>query len=185
MSTVAHPSAESPRTAATRVAAALRSEVGLARLGFGLIALHVVDDNFLQPEPGISALDHLVSGLVPLALVVGAAAGYHRLRAGFRGALALLFGFLGILAGTEGAYYAATGGFSGDDFTGLLSIAAGVLLLCVGAVTLWRSRRRPEAAGPLGRALRRPLDRACDPGVPVEDRAAELRHVSAEPLDDL
>jgi dienelactone hydrolase len=81
---------------------------------------------------------------VPLALVVGAAAGYHRLRAGFRGALALLFGFLGVLAGTEGAYYAVNGGFSGDDFTGLLSIVAGVLLLCVGAVTLWRFRRRDD-----------------------------------------
>jgi len=35
--------------------AALRTEVGLARLGFGVIGLHVVDDNFLQPEPGMSA----------------------------------------------------------------------------------------------------------------------------------
>ena len=33
----------------------------------GLVALHVADDSFLQPQPGTSAGDHLVSGLVPLA----------------------------------------------------------------------------------------------------------------------
>ena len=40
----------------------------------GVIALHVVDDSFLQPQPGTSAADHLVSGLVPLAVIGGAAA---------------------------------------------------------------------------------------------------------------
>jgi dienelactone hydrolase len=103
-----------------------------------------VDDNFLQPEPGISPADHLVSGLVPLAVLVGAAAIYPRLRAGLRGALALLFGFFGMLGGLEAAYYAQDVGLSGDDYTGLLSIAAGFVLLGVGAVTLWRSRRRTD-----------------------------------------
>ena len=56
MSTVTHSSAESSsRAAATRVAAALRTEAGLARLALGVGALHVVDDNFLQPQPGTSA----------------------------------------------------------------------------------------------------------------------------------
>ena len=32
-------------------------------------ALHVLDDNFLQPQPGTSAGDHLVSGLVPCAVL--------------------------------------------------------------------------------------------------------------------
>ena len=35
----------------------------------GLIALHVVDDNFVQPRAGTSAADHLVSGFGTLALV--------------------------------------------------------------------------------------------------------------------
>jgi uncharacterized protein len=144
MSTVAHPSAESGRAVATRVAAALCTEVSLVRLALGVVGLHVIDDNFLQPEPGTSAFDHLVSGLVPLALVVGAAAVYGRLRAGFRAALALLFGFLGVLVGSEAAYYAQDVGVSGDDYTGFLSIAAGVVLLGVGVVTLWRSRRRND-----------------------------------------
>ena len=110
-------SAETHRAAATRVAAALRSEVGLARLGFGVIGLHVVDDNFLQPEPGVSASEHLVSGLVPLGLLIGAAAIYPCVRAGLRGALALVFGVLGVVGGTEAAYYAQDVGLSGDDYT--------------------------------------------------------------------
>jgi hypothetical protein len=40
------------------------------------------DDSFLQPEPGTSAGDHLLSGLVPLAALVLSGAVYRRLRAG-------------------------------------------------------------------------------------------------------
>ena len=50
-----------------RLLTALRSEAGLFRLGVALIALHIIDDSFLQPQRGTSAADHLVSGLVPLA----------------------------------------------------------------------------------------------------------------------
>ena len=55
--------------------------------------------------------------------------------------MALAFGLLGIAAGSEGFHYAREVGPSGDDFTGLLCLPAGVLLLGVGAVTLWRTRR--------------------------------------------
>jgi len=124
VSTVAHPSAASRRAAATRVAAALRTEVGLARVALGVVALHVVDDNFLQPNPGTSAADHFVSGLVPLVLLVGAGLFYPRLRAGARGTIALIAGFFGVLAGTEAVHYTRQVGPSGDDYTGLLSIPA-------------------------------------------------------------
>jgi dienelactone hydrolase len=128
----------------TRISELARSEVALVRLALGVVALHVVDDNFLQPNPGTTAADHLVSGLVPLALLALVAAFYGRLRAGARGASALLLGVLGVLAGTEAGYYTTAVGPSGDDFTGLLAIPAGLLLLGVGAVTLWRSRRRDD-----------------------------------------
>ena len=133
MTTVAHTSADSRRAVATRVAAALRTEVGLARLALAVVSLHVVDDNFLQPNPGTSAGDHLVSGLVPLGLLVLAGVVYPRLRAGARATIALLAGFFGVLAGTEAVHYTRAVGASGDDYTGLLSIPAGLLLIGLGA----------------------------------------------------
>ncbi len=128
--------------ARSEVWARLASEAAVARGSLALIGLHVVDDRFLQPEPGRAATDHLVSGLVPLALIVAAAVWYSSLRPGYRALVALLAGYFGVLAGTEAVYYAANGGASGDDFTGFLSLVAGLLLLGLGCATLWRSRRQ-------------------------------------------
>ena len=47
----------------------LSRETLLFLLALGVIALHVIDDHYLQPEPGTAAGDHLVSGLVPLAVL--------------------------------------------------------------------------------------------------------------------
>ena len=117
-----------------RVADIVRRERVLVLIGCSLVGLHLVDDNFLQPQPGTSAGDHLVSGLVPLALVAAATLAYGRVRPGARAALALLLGYFGVLIGTEAAYYTADGGRSGDDYTGLLSLLTGVLLLGAGTV---------------------------------------------------
>jgi dienelactone hydrolase len=117
-------------------------ERALVSTGVLVICLHVVDDSFLQPQPGTSAGDHVVSGLVPLAVLVLAAAAYPRLTGCGRAAVAGVLGVFGIVAGVEAAYYSINGGPSGDDYTGLLSIPAGILLVGTGAVTLWSTRRR-------------------------------------------
>jgi uncharacterized protein len=142
MSTAAHPSAESRKAAATRVAAAALTETGLARIAFAVGAVHVVDDNFLQPQPGTSAGDHLVGGLIQTALFVLCAWAYPRLRAGARATLALGVGvFMIVMGASEAGYYMRENGLSGDDYTGILLIPAGALLVGVGAVTFWRSRK--------------------------------------------
>jgi hypothetical protein len=123
----------------------LLTETVVARVAIGAIALHVADDSFFQPQPGTSAGDHVVSGLVPLAVLALAAWAYPRLRAGFRATIALLLGIFGIVAGVEAVYYTTKDGPSGDDFTGLLSIPAGIVLLAVGVVTLWRSRKTADS----------------------------------------
>ena len=108
----------------------------------GVATLHVVDDNFFQPQPGTSAADHLVGGLVQVALLVLAAWVYPRLRPGARATLAVGAGLFIVVMGVgEAGYYTRENGPSGDDYTGLLAIPAGLLLVGIGAVTLWRSRR--------------------------------------------
>ena len=131
------------------------TEAIVARVAIGLIALHVADDSFLQPQPGTSPADHLISGLVPLSILGLAAWEYPRLRAGFRAVIALTLGLFGVVAGIEAVYYTTNGGPSGDDFTGLLAIPAGLVLLGVGIVTFWRSRRTDDSR--LWRYLRRAL----------------------------
>ena len=135
MSTLAH-------RAVAPAAHALRSEAGLARLALGIGALHVVDDNFLQPQPGTSAVDHLPGGLIQTAFFVLLAWAYPRLRPGLRGTLAIFVGLFMIVMGAgEAGYYSREDGPSGDDYTGLLTIPAGVLLVGVGVAALWRSRK--------------------------------------------
>ena len=120
-------------------------ELKLAVAAVAVIAVHVIDDNFVQPETGTSAADHVISGLLPLAALLAFAIAYPRIRAGLRAAIAISLGLLGIVAGVgEAGYYTLHGGPSGDDFTGLLAIPAGLLLAVVGASTLWKSRRRND-----------------------------------------
>lgn len=118
------------------------------------IALHVADDSFIQPQAGTSAGDHLAGGIVPIAALAAAAALLPRVRAGLRGALTLLIGLTGVVVGSEAAYFVTIGHGSGDDWTGLLALVAGVAMLAIGARDLWRSRRRePGAIRRTGRRL--------------------------------
>ena len=143
----------------TATASRARSSRRLARhqllflASLALIALHVIDDSFLQPQPGTSAADHLVSGLVPLTALALAAAAFLRVRVGGRAVIALVAGFFGVVVGVEAVHYTTHGGPSGDDFTGLLAIPAGLALLGLGLQTLWTSRRRDT--GLVGTSARR------------------------------
>ena len=128
--------------ALSRRVAASRRETTFAVAAIAAMSVHLLDDNFVQPQAGTSAADHLSSGLVPLAALVAFAAAYARLHAGLRAAIALPLGVFGVVAGAgEAGYYTLNGGPAGDDYTGLLALTAGILLLGIGATTLWRSRR--------------------------------------------
>ena len=119
-----------------------RTEHGIVTIALGAVALHIADDNFLQPEPGTSPFDHLASGLIPIGIIAAAAALYPRVRAGIRAAIALTFGVLGIAFGIPSAYWLLEGEASGDHYTtGPLTIVAGAVLVGTGLVVLWRSRR--------------------------------------------
>jgi hypothetical protein len=141
-----------------RLASALRREYALVLFATGAVGLHFADDNFLQPEPGTSAGDHLASGLVPIAVLAALAAIYPRLRAGARAGTAMTLGAIAITVGIPAVYYLVDGSASGDHFTGLLAFIAGAVLLVSGPVTLWKGApqgRKPAAPLPAPHAHRR------------------------------
>jgi dienelactone hydrolase len=139
----------------------MRRETGLFLLGMAAVAVHVVDDNFVQPQPGTSAGDHLASGLIPVAVLAAVAAIHPHLRAGVRAAFAMTFGAIGITVGVPAVYHLLDGNASGDDYTGVLAIVAGAVVFISGPVTLWKARR--TGGSRRHRYLRRSLTIAAAP----------------------
>ena len=92
-------------------------------------------------EPGTSAADHLVSGLVPLAALAAAAACYGRLRAGLRACDRAPRRLLRRPRRHRGRLLRIGRRALRRRLHGLLSLLGGFVLLGVGIVTLWRSRR--------------------------------------------
>jgi dienelactone hydrolase len=129
------------RTPSARVPHAGRLETALFRLSVGVVAVHLLDDSFLQPQPGTSAGDHLVSGLVPFGALLAAVVFVPRLRPGSRAAVAVSVGVFGMIAGIEAAYYTHAGHVSGDDYSGFAAAIAGLVLISIGVAMLWRTRR--------------------------------------------
>ncbi len=84
-----------------RAASALRHEYILFLIATSAVGLHIVDDNFLQPQAGTSAGDHLASGLIPIAVLAAVAALYPRLRAGPRATTAIPSARSSILGGSS------------------------------------------------------------------------------------
>lgn len=107
-----------------------------------LIAVHIVDDSFFQPEAGTYASDHLVGGLGTLALLALGTWGFLRARAGVGAAISFVLGLFALVVTGEGWYALTTVGPTDDDYTGIPVVGAALGLLVVGAATLWSSRRR-------------------------------------------
>ncbi len=143
---------------AARPASVLRRH----RVFFGAMAavmLHIADDNFLQPNPGVSPSDHLASGLVPLGLLTLGAAAYPRVRSGTRALIAFMTGLTGLIVGAiESGSHLVTVGLRGDDYTGVLALVAAFVLFGVAATTAWRSRRLDDSR--VRRYVRRTLKTA-------------------------
>src|SRR5687768_2403039 len=125
-----------------QLGAAVRTPRWLMAIATGAVAIHVADDSFFQPASGTSAADHLAGGLVPIAALALGAWAYPRVRSGARALIAVLAGLFGLIIGiTEAGYYALEVGPSGDDFSGLLAVPAGLFLVGLGVWTLWKSRK--------------------------------------------
>jgi hypothetical protein len=107
----------------------------------GLVAAHTVVDAFLAPQQGTSWIDHLAPGLAPLVLLGAANLLYVRLVRGARAAIAAVLGVFALEgAGLALADAARTFGRA-SDWTGFLLAPAGLALLALATVLLWRSRK--------------------------------------------
>ena len=133
------------RALGARLAAFARTEHAIVAAALAAVAVHIVDENFVQTNPGTSPGDHLASGLIPLGVLAALAVVYPRLRAGVRATLALTLGALAIAFGAPSAYYLVDGQAAGSDYSGPLALAGGVVLLITGVAVLWRARRRDES----------------------------------------
>lgn len=105
-----------------------------------------------KPPPGVSAFEHLVSGLVPTLCLLAAAAVFRRAGAGCRAAIAAVVGIGGLVSGVE-LFVALSRGMSAvsaDDYTGGLSVLPGFVLLVTATSIAWRHRNR---AGKIGRRV--------------------------------
>ena len=122
------------------------SSSGAVPAAVGLVALHVVDDSFLQPQPGTSQ-PTTSSAALCRSRSSRRRGRLPRARAGVR-ATPHSSRLLRRLGGIEAVYYRQRGP-SGDDFTGFLSIVAGVVLLAIGASRSGGRGGRRQATPPV------------------------------------
>lgn len=97
-----------------------------------LALLHALDDAFLNRQPGVPASQHALAAVISLAAGIGAIVAFPRLRPGLRAAVALVFGVLAIVNGVLHAAHMSVDGAAASDYTGVLALAAGLVLVVLG-----------------------------------------------------
>ena len=120
----------------------------------GLAILHVLDDAFIGKQPGTTAGDHLLAAGALLVVLGGSLVLYPRLRAGARGALAVVLGILITTAGAMHVVHAVVDEAERSDLSGMLAMIGGVALITLGLVVAWRA---PAPASRKRRWARRAL----------------------------
>ena len=114
----------------------------LLGLALAVLALDVLADALIAPEPGTGWREHVVSGGVRLAVVGIAAVIVSRARPGAVGLVAIVLGAWALVVCGIAVANLSDGRVRADVATGLLAGAAGLVLLAVGGRVLWRTRRR-------------------------------------------
>ena len=151
-STVARP----PRTSslAARVAGAVRArsaEALVFSVATLLALLHALDDAFLLPKPGVPLTQHALAAGIAVAASALAIWRFPTMRPGLRSATAFAFGALAMLNGGRHAYHITVQDMTtANDVTGLVALAAGVVLVGLAAWIPFRHRGEGDA-GPVRR----------------------------------
>jgi uncharacterized protein len=115
-------------------------EAAVFAAAVALALVHALDDAFVHRGPGLGLGQHAFAGFIAVAAGIAAVLAFPSLRAGLRSALALSFGGLALVNGTMHAVHVGEHGAAGADVTGMLAVAAGVVLLGLAVAIPWRAR---------------------------------------------
>ena len=107
-------------------------ETFVFRAATAVALLHAVDDAFLNRQPGVPLDQHALAAAIALAAGIGAIVAFPRIRPGFRAAIALVFGVFAIVNGALHVAHISVDGPAASDYTGVLGLAAGVVLVVLG-----------------------------------------------------
>lgn len=119
------------------------SPIAISRLALAALVLHVVFDSFVDLRPGTSPLGHLISGTVPIGVLVLIMALLPRLRTGALAMVDLLVGIAATIAATAAPGAALVRGDVGlAEISGAFVAVSGLGLIVVGIMATVRSRRR-------------------------------------------
>jgi len=110
------------------------------RAAAGLALVHALDDAFVHRGPGLGLGQHALAGALSILAAAAAIIVFPTLRAGWRAALAFVFGGLALTNGMLHAIHVTQYGPSGGDVTGMLAALAGVALLGLAVAIPWRHR---------------------------------------------
>lgn len=102
------------------------------RAATAVAMLHALDDAFLNRQPGVDVDQHALAAVISLAAGTGAVVAFPRLRPGFRAAISFLFGVLAIVNGALHVRHISLDGAAASDYTGVLALAGGVVLVLLG-----------------------------------------------------
>ena len=111
----------------------------------GAIIIYLALNYFVLLRPGVSWLDHVLAVAVPVAFLLFAAELWHRMPAGLRASVALVFGVLALVTGVVAAARVSVEGFGAAGVAGVLPLVSGAVLVGLGAWLLWTSRKRGGA----------------------------------------
>ena len=94
--------------------------------------VHAIDDAFVNRQPGVGVGQHALAAAISLGAGVAAIVAFPRLRPGVRAGISLVFGVFAIVNGALHVAHIAGDGAEASDYTGVLAVAAGVVLVALG-----------------------------------------------------
>src|SRR3954452_16903638 len=141
-----------------------RSTEAVVFSGAAVLALaHAFDDALLLPGAGVPLTRHLLALAIALAATGDAIWRFGSMRPGARALTAFTFGVLAAINGGRDAHHVLHEGTTGNDVTGVLALAAGLVLVGLAAWIPFRHR----GEGSAGAVKRWAIRAALVPLVPV------------------